>query len=87
MTIKPAYIKGDRTMFVPATEPRIFERKYQRKDGTKPGTYYVRFFEKIDGHSKPVIISRWDGRQITSREMAEKVKNLIWKPSAPQDAE
>ncbi len=68
--IKPEFIISKRTIFFPTKEPRIYQ---------KPGgKYYIQFAEKLDGERKLKNIHSWEGVSFETKEMAEKIKNLIW---------
>jgi hypothetical protein len=82
VSIRPGFSRGGSTLHFPYREPCIF-RGRTRSDGSE--TYFVRFWEKVAGRRKAVSIHTWEGRTIIGREMAEKVKNLIWKTSEPSD--
>lgn len=58
-----------RRQYFPVREPRIYPHR-------KRFRLYVR--EKINGERKGIWINTWDGKPITSMEMAEQIKNVIW---------
>jgi len=69
--IKAEFMKIERSLFFPIHEPRIYQKPN--------GNYYVQFSEKFGTDRKKKNICSWDGHILKTKEMAEKVKNFIWK--------
>ena len=67
--VNPDFVEVKRRQYFPVREPRIYPHRK---------AFRLYFTENIDGERKEIWIHKWDGKPIISREMAEKIKSLIW---------
>jgi hypothetical protein len=63
-------IEVKRKQYFPVKEPHIYPHRK---------AFRLYLIEKIDGERKEIWINTWNGKPITSREMAETIKSQIWK--------
>lgn len=75
--IDPHLFDTARETYFPNTEPCIFQRR-----GTKNPWFFLSFQEIIGDVNKRITVSRWMGKRMQTREEAQMVKDLIWKPES-----
>lgn len=70
ISLKKDAIKIKRNTYYPTTKPRVYKKSENR--------FYLQFYERLDGESKSKNIFSWEGIPFSTKEMAEKVAEIIW---------
>ncbi len=73
--IRVASVVGSRTIYFPAKEPYIYHVTGPHR---KSERYRIGFPENLDGTVIRTWVNSWEGIPISTREMADKIKALIW---------
>lgn len=68
--IRKDFLEIKRSVYFPTRKPRVFQRS--------PNRFYLQFRERLDGERKIKNIYSWEGQPISTREMAEKIRDIIW---------
>lgn len=65
-------LEATKGIYFPTRLPGI----YQRKD--VKSSFFLAFYEKKNGKTQRVVVSKWNGMKLATREEAETVRDEIW---------